>query len=142
MSWKSYKKPGHQDVNRQRNLKHWNNGLQDKLTMSFQHFKDIGNEHFKKGEYDLAIEQYRKCISLEPTNAVGYSNLAMAYLKNRCPDEAKTACEMGLSYCKDTKLRQKLQYRLELATTNKRPKTLQQLEIREVERNPPELASL
>ncbi|ESO89946.1 hypothetical protein LOTGIDRAFT_74812, partial [Lottia gigantea] len=43
--------------------------------------KNKGNEHFKKGEYDQAIEWYTKGSNSDPTNALLPGNRAMALLK-------------------------------------------------------------
>lgn len=39
----------------------------------------LGNEHFKRGEYERAIEQYRKTLALKPDHDLATINLANAY---------------------------------------------------------------
>jgi tetratricopeptide (TPR) repeat protein len=43
--------------------------------------REAGNAHFKRGEFELAVKRYTRCIALNPRSAVGYSNRAMAYLR-------------------------------------------------------------
>lgn len=38
-----------------------------------------GNEFFKRGEWDAAIERYSKAVDLDPENHVFYSNRSAAY---------------------------------------------------------------
>lgn len=40
---------------------------------------DLGSCHFLQGEYDQAIEHYRRGISLDPTLAQGHFNLGLAF---------------------------------------------------------------
>ncbi|ORX89872.1 hypothetical protein K493DRAFT_410187 [Basidiobolus meristosporus CBS 931.73] len=58
--------------------------------------KDRGNEHFKKGEYEQAIQYYSRSIELDPLNAVFPINRAMAYLKLQRYPEAEKDCTLGL----------------------------------------------
>lgn len=48
--------------------------------MSAVEFKDRGNQHLQKGEYDQAIEAYTKAIEINPNDHVFYSNRSAAYL--------------------------------------------------------------
>ena len=41
--------------------------------------KASGNEYFKKGKIDAAIEAYSECIALDPTNAVYRTNRALCH---------------------------------------------------------------
>merc|ERR1711959_394014 len=43
--------------------------------------KTKGNEFFKQGKLDQAVEWYSKAVELDPTNHVYMSNRAAAYLK-------------------------------------------------------------
>eukprot|EP00002_Diphylleia_rotans_P039587 TRINITY_DN9208_c0_g1_i6.p1 TRINITY_DN9208_c0_g1~~TRINITY_DN9208_c0_g1_i6.p1 ORF type:complete len:556 (+),score=135.61 TRINITY_DN9208_c0_g1_i6:61-1728(+) len=43
--------------------------------------KETGNEHFKNGKYEEAVQSYSRSILLDPSSHVAYSNRAMAYLK-------------------------------------------------------------
>jgi stress-induced-phosphoprotein 1 len=45
-------------------------------------FKNKGNAHLQKGEFDAAIEAYTKAIELIPTDHIFYSNRSAAYLSS------------------------------------------------------------
>jgi len=59
--------------------------------------KDRGNDWFKKGNYDKAIERYTKGMTLDPLNAVLPANRAMALLKKGLFAAAETDCTLALS---------------------------------------------
>jgi len=59
--------------------------------------KDRGNDWFKKGNYDKAIERYTKGMTLDPMNAVLPANRAMALLKKGLFAAAETDCTLALS---------------------------------------------
>ena len=59
--------------------------------------KDRGNEHFKSGKYDLAIECYSKGIQCDPTNAILPANRAMALLKKGQNKDAEVDCTLAIS---------------------------------------------
>merc|ERR1719427_1193803 len=59
--------------------------------------KDRGNEWFKKGNYDKAIERYTRGMNLDPLNAVLPANRAMALLKKGQFGAAETHCTLALS---------------------------------------------
>merc|ERR1719308_265934 len=59
--------------------------------------KDRGNDWFKKGDYDKAIEKYTKGMSLDPSNAMLPANRAMALLKKYQYGAAETDCTLALS---------------------------------------------
>jgi len=59
--------------------------------------KDRGNEWFKKGNYDKAIERYTRGMTLDPLNAVLAANRAMALLKKGQYGAAETDCTLALS---------------------------------------------
>merc|ERR1719308_772719 len=59
--------------------------------------KDRGNDLFKKGNYDKAIERYTRGMNLDPMNAVLPANRAMALLKKRQFGAAETDCTLSLS---------------------------------------------
>merc|ERR1719384_799535 len=55
-------------------------------------YKSEGNDHFKAGQYKLAINSYSKAIQATPQNAVLFSNRAMAKLKNKDFKSAESDC--------------------------------------------------
>jgi len=59
--------------------------------------KDRGNDWFKKGNYDKAIERYTRGMTLDPLNAVLPANRAMALLKKGQFAAAETDCTLALS---------------------------------------------
>ncbi len=58
--------------------------------------KDRGNEHFKRGKFDQAIECYSKGMRLDPSNAALAANRAMALLKKGKFEEADRDCTIAL----------------------------------------------
>ncbi|KAK3828846.1 MAG: hypothetical protein J3Q66DRAFT_20648 [Benniella sp.] len=58
--------------------------------------KDKGNELFKKGEYQQAIERYSASMALDPSNPVLPINRAMALLKLGRFTEVERDCTLGL----------------------------------------------
>ncbi|XP_041349671.1 RNA polymerase II-associated protein 3-like [Gigantopelta aegis] len=56
-----------------------------------------GNEHFKQGVYESAVESYTRGIHLDPTNAILPANRAMAYLKQHRYAEAVVDCTTAIS---------------------------------------------
>lgn len=59
--------------------------------------KDKGNEFFKKGEYDSAINSYTVGMELDPENALLAANRAMAFLKKEQFQAAENDCNLCLS---------------------------------------------
>jgi len=59
--------------------------------------KERGNDWFKKGNYDKAIERYTRGMTLDPLNAVLPANRAMALLKKGQFAAAETDCTLALS---------------------------------------------
>ncbi|KAF9582171.1 RNA polymerase II-associated protein 3 [Lunasporangiospora selenospora] len=58
--------------------------------------KEKGNEFFKKGQYQRAIEHYSASMALDPSNSVLPINRAMALLKLERYSEAERDCTLGL----------------------------------------------
>lgn len=75
---------------------------ESQLTIEQMHQKAImekekGNEYFKKGQYDLAIECYSRGIQAHSTNPMIIANRAMAYLKIQRFQEAEDDCTLALA---------------------------------------------
>ncbi|XP_069961394.1 serine/threonine-protein phosphatase 5 [Cherax quadricarinatus] len=66
--------------------------------------KNEANEHFKKQQYDKAIELYTSAIELNDTVAIYYGNRSFAYLRTECfgyaLQDASKALELDKSYVK------------------------------------------
>ncbi|KAL1924519.1 uncharacterized protein VTP21DRAFT_4173 [Calcarisporiella thermophila] len=58
--------------------------------------KEKGNEFFKNGKFEDAIQCYTTSIAFDPKNAVSLINRAMAYLKLKRYKEAEKDCTVGL----------------------------------------------
>ncbi|GIY69958.1 RNA polymerase II-associated protein 3 [Caerostris darwini] len=59
--------------------------------------KDMGNEFFKKGNYDAAINAYTIGIEMDPENPLLTANRAMAFLKKEQFRAAENDCSSCLS---------------------------------------------
>ncbi|KAF0979213.1 hypothetical protein FDP41_001556 [Naegleria fowleri] len=61
--------------------------------------KNLGNEYYKKKEFDKALEHYEKAIQLDPTNMVLYLNKAAVYMEqgdySKCIKQCEEAIEVG-----------------------------------------------
>jgi tetratricopeptide (TPR) repeat protein len=56
----------------------WSHAL--KVTKNNSHaYLRLGNAYIKQGQYDKAIESYRKLLQLNPNNFVAYNRLGIAY---------------------------------------------------------------
>ncbi|GIY22287.1 hypothetical protein CDAR_374931 [Caerostris darwini] len=69
-----------------------------------EELKEKANEHFKRQEFDKAIEMYTEAINENPDVAVYYGNRSFAYLKTECfgyaLNDASKAIELDGSYVK------------------------------------------
>ncbi|KAG8195712.1 hypothetical protein JTE90_002975 [Oedothorax gibbosus] len=69
-----------------------------------EEIKEKANEHFKKQEFDKAIDMYSQAIEHNPNVAVYYGNRSFAYLKTECfgyaLTDASKAIELDESYVK------------------------------------------
>lgn len=63
--------------------------------------KEKGNEEFKKGNYEKAIEYYTYATEMDPTNHVFYTNRAMCYAAMKKWDKSLRDAETSLKYKKD-----------------------------------------
>jgi tetratricopeptide (TPR) repeat protein len=60
--------------------------------------KKEGNEAFRTGDYELALERYTFCTVLCPENPVGFGNRAQAYLKLGHFKKAEADCVVALGF--------------------------------------------
>jgi tetratricopeptide (TPR) repeat protein len=47
--------------------------------MSAESYKEKGNEYFKKGDYEKAIENYTYACEIDPKNHLYYTNRSLCY---------------------------------------------------------------
>ncbi|XP_050538898.1 stress-induced-phosphoprotein 1 [Daktulosphaira vitifoliae] len=70
--------------------------------------KDLGNEEYKKKNFESALTHYNKAIELEPTNITYYNNVAAVYFEQKeykkCIEECEKAVEIGRENRADFKL--------------------------------------
>lgn len=86
-------KPKVSDLVRQAPVKKGLNSVEKKILADKE--KEKGNECFKSGEYDTALEYYARGLTLHE-NAVIYANRAMAYLRLDRPADAVKDCDSAL----------------------------------------------
>ncbi|XP_057308946.1 RNA polymerase II-associated protein 3-like [Hydractinia symbiolongicarpus] len=60
--------------------------------------KEKGNQLFKEGKYDAAINRYTDAIALHPNNPILYANRGMALLKTEKYAAAEQDCSTALTY--------------------------------------------
>ncbi|KAH9409796.1 PREDICTED: serine/threonine-protein phosphatase 5-like [Rhagoletis zephyria] len=82
-----------------------NNGKSlDDDPRSAEELKSQANEHFRKKEYEDAIQLYTKAIDKDPKNHILYGNRSFAYLKTECFGyaylDASYAIELDKKYIK------------------------------------------
>ncbi|CAH1711300.1 stress-induced-phosphoprotein 1 [Aphis gossypii] len=70
--------------------------------------KDLGNEEYKKKNFESALAHYNKAIELEPTNMTFYNNVAAVYFEQKeykkCIEQCEKAVEVGRENRADFKL--------------------------------------
>jgi len=60
--------------------------------------KEKGNQLFKDGKYEAAINRYTNAITLHPNNPILYANRGMALLKTEKYGAAEQDCSVALQY--------------------------------------------
>jgi len=83
--------------------------------MSGDSYKEKGNEEFKKGNYEKAIEQYTFACECDPKNHIYYTNRANCYAQMKRWDKSLRDAEKAVSLKSDW---EKGWYRKGLALTN------------------------
>lgn len=123
---------------------------------NFEDLKAYGNACYQQGDYTGALAWYNKCLKADAANPIAHSNRAMCLLKLQQPQQAQEACQVGLSILKDSphnpnldRLRQKLEYRLQLARAQLQQSTARsddvqkrKIAIQTVESLPPDFEPL
>ena len=49
--------------------------------MSVETYMNLGIAHAKEGKYDLALENFKKVIELDPTNSEAYGRKGAVYIE-------------------------------------------------------------
>ena len=74
------------------------------LTAKAEKLKNQGNDNFKKGQFQSAIDLYGQAIECDGTNPAYYTNRAIAYLKiedfNLAMNDCKTALNIDPKFAK------------------------------------------
>jgi tetratricopeptide (TPR) repeat protein len=52
-------------------------------------WKNKGNDYFKRGDYENAIQNYKNALDIDPNFSDAWNNLGLAYIKIGKIDEAK-----------------------------------------------------
>jgi len=71
------------------------------MSTSAEGYKDKGNEEFKKGNYDKAIEFYTYATEMDPKNHTFYTNRALCYEKMKRYDKALKDADRAISLKSD-----------------------------------------
>ncbi|XP_063698940.1 stress-induced-phosphoprotein 1 [Culicoides brevitarsis] len=58
--------------------------------------KELGNEAYKKKNFDVAIQHYNKAIELDPTDITFHNNLAAVYFERKEYEQCIKQCEKGI----------------------------------------------
>lgn len=70
--------------------------------------KDLGNDAYKKKDFDNALKHYQKAIEHDPTDITFYTNMAAVYFEQKeyekCIKECEKAIEVGRENRADFKL--------------------------------------
>jgi tetratricopeptide (TPR) repeat protein len=64
-------------------------------------WKNKGNDYFKKGDYENAIQNYKNALDIDPNYSDAWNNLGLAYIKIGNIDEAKK-CQESMKLLKTT----------------------------------------
>lgn len=110
----------------------------------FDEYKSKGNKYYEAKDYVNALKWYNKCIEQQQTNPVGYSNKAACLIKLQSYNEAVETANQGLQHThpsSDSKIVQKLQYRLQLAQDHQHQQNIH-ITIHETDQLPPRFAEL
>jgi tetratricopeptide (TPR) repeat protein len=65
--------------------------------------KELGNEAYKKKEFDAALGHYEKAIELDPTNITYLNNKAAVYYEQNKIDECIKTCEQAVDIGRENK---------------------------------------
>eukprot|EP00435_Cladocopium_sp_Y103_P004909 s469_g1.t1 len=68
----------------------------DAAMTTAEEFKEIGNDHFKRQEFDLAVAAYNKAIELNPQDCAFWLNRSNAYRQQSCWELAEEDAQEAL----------------------------------------------
>lgn len=72
------------------------------------HEKDLGNEYYKKKDFENALKHYQKAVDLDPTDITFLTNMAAVYFEEKeyekCVKECEKAIDIGRENRADFKL--------------------------------------
>jgi len=71
------------------------------MTAQAEKYKEQGNDEFKKGNFDKAIEYYTYATEMDPRNHVFFTNRALCYEKMKKYDKALRDAEKSVALNKD-----------------------------------------
>ena len=58
----------------------------------------LGNSYLERGEYEHALDQYRRALEIEPKNSIAHYNVACSYARMKKVDEALDALELAVKH--------------------------------------------
>jgi len=70
--------------------------------------KELGNDAYKKKDFDNAIEHYNKAIKLDPTDITFYNNLAAVFFERKEFEQCIKQCEKGIEIGRENRADYKL----------------------------------
>ena len=66
-------------------------------------WKNKGNDSFKKGDYENAIQNFKNALDVDPNYSDAWNNLGLAYIKIGKIDDAKK-CQESMRLLKPSKM--------------------------------------
>lgn len=70
--------------------------------------KELGNEAYKKKEFDTALQHYNKAIELDNSDITFYNNVAAAYFEQKQFEKCIEQCEKGIEIGRENRADYKL----------------------------------
>lgn len=70
--------------------------------------KELGNEAYKKKDFENAIKHYNKAIELDPTDITFYNNLAAVFFERKEYEKCIAECEKGIEIGRENRADYKL----------------------------------
>lgn len=70
--------------------------------------KELGNEAYKKKNFEAALQHYNKAIELDSTDITFYNNVAAVYFEQKQYEKCITQCEKGIEVGRENRADYKL----------------------------------